>query len=462
MKHLIILISALIFSTLFFKQDIGLNLSIFTILTIVISILKHPLKIKNKDTIGKAIFYLISGITVFLYKSNLSIITNIIAFFTFIGSVSEHKSSIYIQWINGVYTTIVAYFSMHFDELNIEVKNVKKEKINYTYWFKIITIPTLIIVVFINLYSNANPKFNELISKIDFSFINFQWLLFTALGYYLFHNITNPIQIEPVTLNDIELGNILEKKDLKDIAPKKLKEEKQLGTVMVLLLNVLIVFFIITYVMHLSEIHNMLAPQLSEQVHNGVNALILSNVLAIIIILYFFRGSLNFMEDVKTLKNLTFTWIFLNISIVLITVIINLEYIVSFGFTYKRIGVLFFLTITSIGLITTFIKVSKIKNLWYLFRKNLQIAFTLLIISSTVNWDKTITYYNINFANQMDLNYLINLSNNNAFILKDYIEKNNIDNSKVIKINNKHNEYIQDLNDNSWQEMVYDNLKIKK
>ena len=460
-KKITTLISAVLFSTLFFNQNIGLNLLLFTLLTIVVLAIRNPKKINNKNTIFKVIGYLITGVAVFLYKSNISIIANIIAFITVVGSISGHTSSIYVQWINGIYTTIVSSFTLYYDTLNSEVDAIKKKKIDYLYWLKIIGIPTAIIIIFINLYRNGNPMFDELIQKIDFSFINLQWLLFSGLGYYLFYNITHPIQVEPLTTIDFKTGNILEKNTLEYVSPKKLKSEKQLGFVLMILLNVLITLFLITDVIHLSEIHNMVASQLSKQVHNGVNALIFSNVLAIVIILYFFRGNLNFVEKIKDLKNVTFVWIFLNLSVVVITTIKNIEYLASFGLTYRRIGVLFFLIVTSIGLITTFMKVSKIKNLWFLFRKNTQIAFVILILSSTINWDKTITYYNINNADQLDVEYLINLSNNNTFLLKDYVEKNEIINSIKININVKHAEYLEDLNNNSWQEMIYDNIKIK-
>jgi hypothetical protein len=462
MKNLITLVSAILFSTFFYKQNIGLNLSLFTLLTIVMLAIKNNKIIKNKSTILIAIAYLITGVAVFIYKSNLAIIANIIAFCTFIGSISEHKSSIYVKWINGIYTVVVSYFSIRFDIENTGIKKEKKEKIEYTYWLKIIGIPSIILFIFINLYRNGNPMFDELISKIDFSFINFQWILFTALGYYLFYNISNPIQIEPATYEDLNIGNDLENKTLKPASTKELVNENQLGIILMTSLNALIILFLITDVLYLSELHQMVASQLSEQVHNGVNALIFSNLLAIVIILYFFRGNINFFEKNKGLKNLTFVWIFLNLTVVIITTIKNIEYINSFGFTYKRIGVLFFLTATSVGLITTFIKVTKIKNLWFLFRKNIQIAFVILILSATINWDKTITYYNINNADQMDLKYLIDLSDNNTFLLKDYIEKNKIESKSTSRINEKQYQYIQDLQNNSWQEMVYDNFKIKK
>lgn len=462
MKNVTLLISAVLFSTLYYKQNIGLNLSLFTLLTVLLLVLKNRELFTNKSTNYKIIGYLITGTTVFLYKSDLTIIANIVAFFTLIGNVSEHKSSIYVQWLNGMYTAIVSAFSLYYDSLNTETKQLKKVKINYVYWLKIIGIPATIIIIFINLYRNGNPMFDELILKIDFSFINLHWMLFVLLGYYLFYNITHPIKIEPLTSSDICIKNYLEKDTLEAISLLQLKNEKQLGLVLMLSLNALIIFFLITDILHLSEIHNMLASQLSKQVHTGVNALIFSNILAIAIILYFFRGNLNFFENNTDLKKLTFVWIFLNVSVVIITAIKNIEYIVSFGLTYKRIGVLFFLAATSIGFITTYIKVSKIKNLWYLLRKNTQIAFVILLLASTINWDKIITYYNINTADQVDLKYLINLSDNNTFLLKDYIEENKVDTKKTLHINRKYNRYMTDLENNSWQEMVYDNLKIKK
>lgn len=458
MKTLKTIICALLFSTLFYKQNIGLNLLLFSIVSTLLLIINNPKIIKNRDTYFYVIAYIITGITVFLYKSNLTITANIIVFFTVIGSFSEYKSSIYIKWINGIYTTIVAAFSLYFDTLNTEVENTKKKKINYVYWLKIIGIPAIIIIIFINLYRNGNPKFDELIANIDFSFINLHWMLFMTLGYYLFYNISNPIQIEPATSVDLKTGNYLDKKTLEYTSPKKLESEKQMGVVLLISLNILIILFLITDAWYLFEIHKMTAPELSQQVHTGVNALIISNLLAIAIILYFFRGPLNFIEKNKILKIVTYIWILLNIIVIIVTAIKNTEYIISFGLTYKRIGVLFFLLLTAIGLITTLFKVTKTKNLWYLFRKNTQIAFTIFIISSTINWDKTITFYNINNAEQLDLKYLVSLSDNNAFLLKDYIEKNELDD---YKINEKHRKYIRDLKNNSWQETVYDNFKIQ-
>ncbi len=460
-KNFIIIIPSLLFSLLFYQQNTGGNFLLFSIITITLLAFNNYKSFFKSDILLKSVAFLISGVAIFLYNSPLTIITNILVFFTLVGSFYEQKSSIYINWINGMYTTLVAAFTLYFEKLHTETNNIKKKKTNYFYWIKTIGIPAIIVFIFMNLYKTGNPKFDALLSQINFSFINFQCLVFTSLGYYLFYNITHPVSIEPATTLDIDTKNELEKASLKTTNIKKIKSEIHLGVVLLVALNILIVLFLVTDVLYISEIHQMSAPQLSQQVHTGINALIISNVFAIVIILYFFRGNINFSKKNTLLKKLTFIWIFLNLLMICITAIKNIEYINSFGLTYKRIGVLFFLLFTAIGLITTYIKVIKIKNLWFLFRKNLQIAFIVLVISSTLNWDKIVTFYNINYAEQLDLNYLINLSENNTFLLKDYVEKNKFTGKQAEKINIKHKNYLKDLKNNSWQEFVFDNYKIR-
>ncbi|WP_439130399.1 DUF4153 domain-containing protein [Polaribacter sp.] len=460
-NNLIIIIPSLLFSLLFYQQNIGINFLLFSIITIILLAIQNHKWFSKSDILLKSVAFFITGVAIFLYHSTLTIITNLLLFFTLVGSFHEKKSSLYINWINGIYTTLVAVFTLYFEKLHTETKNIKRKKTNYFYWIKIIGIPLIIVLIFVNLYKTGNPKFDALLSRINFSFTNFQWMLFTGLGYYLFYNITHPITIEPTTSLDFQTKNELKKESLEFINIKKIKSEIHLGVVLLVALNILIVLFLVTDVLYLSEIHQMSAPQLSEQVHTGVNALIISIVLAIAIILYFFRGNINFSESNTILKKLTFIWIFLNLLMICITAIKNIEYLHSFGLTYKRIGVVFFLLFTAIGLITTYVKVIKIKNLWFLFRKNLQIAFAVLIISCTLNWDKIITFYNINYAEQLDLNYLIDLSHNNTFLLKDYVEKHKITNQLAVKINIKHKNYLRDLKNNSWQEFVFDNFKIQ-
>ena len=459
MKKSLLFIGAFLFSTLFYDKSIGLNLFLFSIVTLVVLFTNNQDDFKHKKTILYASLYLITGLAVFFHDSLVAVIANFVAFFTLIGLLSEHKSSIYVNWLNGLYTIIAGIFHRNFSINETTQKVESKKDVDYIHLTKIILVPAIIIIIFIGLYQNGNPLFNSLIEKIDFSFINFQWLLFAGLGYYLLSNIHKPIEVEPATEIDLKTGNELTQSNQFSIT--ELKKENQLGIILISLLNALIVLFLITDITFILTNTEIRGSVFSSQVHSGINALIGSIVIAIIILLYVFRGDINFYKENKTLKRLAFVWIILNVILVLSIAIKNTQYIYYFGLTYKRIGVLIYLTLTVTGLITTLRKIDKIKNIWYLLRVNTRAAFVVLIIASTINWDYHITNYNFNYAKSMDFNYLIELSNNNTFLLKEQVESKNLDQDSVKLIEKKYNRYVYELRTNSWQELQYDNLKLE-
>jgi hypothetical protein len=87
-------------------------------------------------------------------------------------------------------------------------------------------------------------------------------------------------------------------------------------------------------------------------------------------------------------------------------------YIAFYGLAYKRIGVLFFLLAVLAGLLTVAIKIYYNKTTYYLFRVNAWVCICMLVISSTIDWDKNIAAYNLNNKTQVpvDLNFLFRLS----------------------------------------------------
>ena len=457
MKTITAIIAAVLFSILFYEKSIGLNFLIFSLITIIsLSTVDLNGFIKRKNLLLSSA-YLVSGVLVFLNNSSLSIFTNCTLFFVLIGSFSEKNTSLYVNLLNGFYATIAGYFHRKLNYQNKEGDNQWFDKIDKWHLVKLVGIPVVVSIIFILFYKNGNPFFSDIIDQINLNFIDFQWLLFTTLGFYLYINILNPQKIEPLTKMDLDTGNSLSVP--KSISVDALLKEAQLGTTLMLLLNILLLFYIITDILYLLSIENFSASALSDQVHNGIYTLIASIVCAIIIILYFFRGNLNFYKKNKVLKNLSYGWIFLNIVLVFLIVIKNSQYVDSFGLTYKRIGVYIYLFLTLVGLATTFIKVFKLKNLWYLFRANIKIAFGLLFICSFINWDFQITKYDLTHDIRVDFNYLINLSNNNSFILKEYRDNHDMDLNLATRIDSKYNLYLNHLHTLSWQEQTYDNYK---
>lgn len=458
MKKLLLFAGAFLFSTLFYDKSIGLNLVLFSIVTLVVLFMNNKDDFKNKKTLIYSSLYLITGLAVFFHDSLVAVIANFVSFFTLIGLLSEQSSSIYVKWLNGVYTTIAGLFHRNFSFNETTQKVEPKKEVDYIHKAKIILIPAIMVCIFIGLYQNGNPLFSQLVARIDLGFINIQWLLFAGLGYYLFSNIHKPIEVEPATELDLKTGNSLSQSRAFSIP--MLKKENQLGIILIALLNALIVLFLITDIIVVTTNMDVRASIFSEQVHSGINALIASIVVAIIILLYVFRGDINFYKDNKALKRLAFAWIVLNTILVLSIATKNSQYIYYFGLTYKRIGVLIYLTLAVTGLMTTLLKIDKIKNIWYLLRVNTRAAFVVLILSSAVNWDYHITNYNFNYAKSMDLNYLIALSNNNTFLLKDQAKSQDLNTDALRLIQKKYTIYVSELKTNSWQELQYDNLKL--
>ena len=458
-KQIILITTALLFSLLFYQNSFGLNLSLFSLLTIVITAVFNFSNFRKKKTILFALIYFTTSILFFINTSALSLIGNIVSFFIYLGTISNRNTSIYIQFINGIFSTIASQFFTYLNNAKKENRATTIEKIDYLFWIKIIGIPFLAITIFVVLYRSANPIFYETIKQIDFSSLNFSWLIFTVLGYYLFSNIINPASIEPITITDVSTSNQLSKNAVKTQTLIEIIQENQIGITLLSVLNLLILFFLITDGIYLAKITDITAVSLSKIVHEGIYALITSIVLAILIIVYFFRGNLNFYEGNKTLKTLTIFWIGSNILLIFTTCYKNYLYITHFGLTYKRIGVYVYLLLALVGLLITGYKVLKKYNLWYLLRKNVNIVFALLIMTSFVNWDVLITQYNTTKAAVVDISYLLDLENNSK-TLKTYLENNTkfISPSQERLILTKHQNYTSELLQKKWQEITYENL----
>lgn len=95
-------------------------------------------------------------------------------------------------------------------------------------------------------------------------------------------------------------------------------------------------------------------------------------------------------------------------------------YIIYSGLAYKRIGVLVFLLMVLMGLITVFIKIHQRKTVYYLWRVNGWFAFVLLVAASCIHWDETIASYNLAHKNiiPLDVKFLLSLSDKTLPLLE--------------------------------------------
>ncbi|MEP7253989.1 MAG: DUF4173 domain-containing protein, partial [Ginsengibacter sp.] len=151
---------------------------------------------------------------------------------------------------------------------------------------------------------------------------------------------------------------------------------------------------------------------LSSYVHEGAGLLILSILLAMFLLLFFFRGNLNFYKKNKYLKFGAYLWILQNAFLALSVFVRNSYYISHYGLAYKRIGLIFFLLMVMAGLFTVFIKIYNTKTSYYLLRLNAWAAILLLVFASFIDFDGAIAKYNIGKKSSVpvDVAFLLSLS----------------------------------------------------
>lgn len=285
-------------------------------------------------------------------------------------------------------------------------------------------IPAIFVSLFIGVYSLASKSFASLF-MIDFDFDIFQLSILTALGFFLMFNFfyfSVPKML--IWYNGYLKDNFSEGYTLRQAKGFRfldLVSQRRSGEISLTLLNIVLVFFIITYSIEQFG-GREIAGTLSNEVHERVYVLILSIVMAIIVIMIYFQGLLNFDIHSKLLKKLAFVWIGLNILLIGTVLFRNMEYVAAYGLTFKRIGVFIFLLLSMAGLLLTGYKIAYRKTNIFLINRMVWAFYAVLVISCAINWSWIVTKYNtIHFKNP-DWQYLETLDYNKKLLHTIYLQ----------------------------------------
>ena len=463
---IILIISTITYSLLFYQQEIGINLTLFNLVLVGGLLFTKPEILKNKIALFVLLGTIISAFNVTMQNTLLAVILNVFSLIALAGLSINPKSSLLIATLNSVYSFFTSILLRTIEKF--EAKNTVNlgfiGKVTFQK-IKMVLIPLAIISVFISLYASANPLFQSLIDKINLDFISWQWIQFTAIGFLVLFGFFYQSYIP--TLSDADK---LAKNNLTRIRKKRqftnligLKYEYKSGWILLLLLNVLLFVFNGLDINFLLFSETPVTVQ-SEYLHQGVNTLITSIILAILVILYYFRRNLNFYKNNNGLKVLAYLWVSQNAILVITTLAKNANYIAHDGLTYKRIGVYVFLFLTFIGLVTTFIKVHKIKSNWFLIRINSILFYGIFIIGTFFNWDGIITNYNLQNTENIDIDYLTSLTAANIPQLVDLIKERAVfftENQKEA-IAFKKSEFLYKMENIDWQSWSYRNWKVEQ
>lgn len=299
---------------------------------------------------------------------------------------------------------------------------VPKSKFNHESFKKIalyFLLPVTIALLFILVYTASSDTFAGFfrlpVTGLDPLII----MVLSILGFYLLFNYWFILAPKALLALNQKFQHQYVPKDggarIQNNKPDSQKMELRGGEISLILLNLLLICFLFAY-NYDQYFQKPKADHLSSEVHQRINSVILSIVMAIALIMFYFRSTFNHHPGARLLKQLTYCWIGLNALLILSTFIKNIEYVQQFGLTFKRIGVFIFLILCFYGIWMT---QKKIRLRWtnsFLVGHIFRSFFVTIVLSGAINWSWVATKYNLSCQQNPDYSYLKNMDFNKGVL----------------------------------------------
>lgn len=426
-KHQIILACSIIFTLLFYKESVGVNLSIFALLLTGLICYSFQDRFTQRSHLILVVTSVLSCLAFAWYGDFVSFLALSMSVLILQFKTEESELKV-IQVFPLVFLNAISslgrifVFSQWLPEKRIH-NNFAKKLVAY------FVIPAIFIVVFFAAYSFGSTHFSSLLTDYTLDLDIIEVIVIGILGFYISFSFWNywvpDICYDKNALlnNDFDAG--AEIKNQNTFSFLDLDFERKSGEITLILLNFMLLIFIITY-NYEQFFEAKTTSNLSADTHERVNSVIFSIVMAVGLILFYFKGGFNFDKKAVWLKKLAKIWIVLNGLLILSTIIKNSEYISVFGLTYKRLGVYAFLILAIIGLVFVFLKIMKQKTNAYLANQMVWYFYGTVLLCSFVNWGNLITNYNISVNKSVEPEFLSNLNFNDE-VRKEYLSKNHLD-----------------------------------
>ncbi|MFV5695023.1 DUF4153 domain-containing protein [Flavobacterium sp. LB3P122] len=444
-KHHLILVCSLLFTLLFYKEAVGVNLAIFGLLLTIMICYFFQEQFTSRLHLGLVITSILSCFAFAWYGDFASFLALSMSVLFLQFKTHEVKLKMLqifpIVVINGLAS--LGRILMFSQWLPIrEIKNdFTKKAIAY------VVIPAIFITLFFVVYAFGSEHFSALFIEYTLDLDVLEVSLIALLGFYISFSFWNywvpEICYDKNSMLDNDFSNQTRMEHQQTFPFLDLDFERKSGEITLVLLNCMILIFIVTY-NYEQFFEEQVSVSLSAATHERVNAVIFSIIMAIGVMLFFFKSGFNFDKKASNLKLLSKIWITLNGVLIICTTIKNIEYVTAFGLTYKRLGVFAFLLLAIIGLLITFWKIYKQKTNAYLFNQMIWYFYGTILLCSFVNWGNIVTNYNISVNKGVEPMFLSGLNFNDEsrrdyFLLKQ-LDGQEIELTREKEISNRQSE----------------------
>lgn len=432
----LLLVGVILYNLLFWQEKLGLNILIFSSFILGgLYALNHENGLSKTATITMA-GTMLTAVMVVFHNSLLSKIVHISSLIATIGFVQQRELRFFWYGLGLALYSLLEVplkWKRQFGTLGLSLRGWG----SLGRYIKLGLFPIVIVIGFYGLYAAGNPTFAKLSGDFwsaVFTFL-FGWIeaispyriFFMLISIYLLSSVFWKPTSEWFQQREIAHQFILQRKRRPmtwKISMISLKNEYQVATILVWSLNVLLLFVNgvdINYVWF--NVGEMSAADLSVFVHAGTYLLIFAIFSAMFILLYFFRGNLNFYRKNQALKYAAYVWIIQNMILAFSVGMRNYHYVHHYGLAYKRLGVFIFLLLTLFGLVTFYQKIRKLKTPYFLLWINSWILYGVMVGLTCINWDIAITQYNLTHTihSGIDTNFLLrDVSDKNLYLLYEY------------------------------------------
>jgi len=412
-KHHIILVCSLIFILLFYKEDLGVNFALFGLVLTRFICYFFQDRFSERSHLILVVTSILSCLAFAWYGDFASFLALALSVLFLQFKTQDGKLKIVqifpLIFLNGIASLgRILMFKQWLPEKKIH-NNFAKKLVAF------FVIPTIFLVLFFIVYSFGSNHFSSLFTDYELDIDIVQLLGISILGFYIsftFWNYWVPeVCYEKNELLDNDFKNIIEIKNQNTFSFLDLDFERKSGVITLVMLNLMLLVFVVTY--NYEQFFEVIEKsQLSAATHERVNSVIFSIVMAVCVILFYFKGGFNFDEKAVQLKRLAKIWIFLNGILIVSTIIKNSEYVSFYGLTYKRLGVYAFLILAIIGLVYAFLKIANQKTNAYLANQMVWYFYGTILLCSYVNWGNLITNYNISVNKGVEPGFLSDLNFN--------------------------------------------------
>ena len=414
MRNSIYILLLVIYSVLFWQEGLGLNLLLFSFLSI--GYLRIPLKISfRKDEVLILLSLIMASVGVLLFHSAFSIVVYFVAFICYLAYLQAGRYSILEAFVN----SFISFFSLRTPLLPDPVFKKSAPKLAYLY-VRIAFLPLVVFFVFFMLFMGGNQIFRNWSHEVFGGFfrlldqLDMTYFFFLLLGLLILRGLFKEGRKPFLKLSKTNLLLRGERKpasgQFKTLSLKKEYLSAFLLFVMLNLLLLVVNFIDIKWVwfqFYLSE-----SFSLKEFVHEGVGYLIFSLLLSVSLVFYYFRANLNFYPKSRWLKFLAQLWLLQNAVLAFSVARRTLYYVGFHGLANRRLAVFVLISVILVSLGLLVYKLASNRNNSFVFKQGSAFVMLFFALLSLVNWDQKVAKYNIQHgqANEIDVVNYLNLS----------------------------------------------------